>query len=325
MKFSGHIKWFLPGSRLCGFLLLVEIVLLVMASVDLTNQKELLEKNRHRLTRLNNRAIYPSSENVEKLQEHMIRMKAQAADFKSLLERDPFPHTPVEAADFTARAQGVVERVKKMAAQAGVAMPDTLEAGFSKYASGGMVPDAVFVPRLCRQLYSIEHIADVLVRSGVGSIDALAREEFENSGRPESPPRRRRPRSEASSIEISRSVQSAGNTSLYTKERIGVEFTGREDAVWRVLDIMARAPHSMAVVAFSHSTDSSILTYDPEKGKKGGGGENETLRYLSDGILTGQAARPRSERIIAGSTPIKVGLIIDAYNFSADDMPEDLQ
>ena len=69
------------------------------------------------------------------------------------------------------RAQATIECFKGQAAKAGIELPVGLEAGFSQYASGGAIPVLDHVPRLSRQLYSVEKVADVLIQSEVASIE----------------------------------------------------------------------------------------------------------------------------------------------------------
>lgn len=321
-------KRFVWGCWICALLLLIEGVCLFMIKSELAKQKKTLDRNQRHLAQLNNRTTFPSMENVRLLREKLSNLEAGVSDLENDLMRDPFPSDAVESADFLARAQDVIERFKNRAKHAGVALPETMEAGFAKYTRGGMVPDVELVPRLCRQLYSVERVADVLVRSGVDSIDRLTREEFETDEKPvPMEPRRRRPRSERSRLKVPHpAVDSdfAGQANgLYSMERINVTFTAKEDALWRVLDLIATAPHCMAVAEFSHSTQSTILSYNPETVKRGSGDEDETVRYLAEGILVGKTALSRPERIISGQESIKVWLVVEVYNIVPVDDTED--
>ena len=307
------------GGGFCGILLLAEVVLLVLAVGGYNRGKSELKRNYRRVAQLHSRNPFPSLENTKAVQENLDRLEYEVGELAAALVRDPFPQEAIEAADFSARAQDVIERFRKRAEQSGVVLPDTLEAGFASYASGGAVPAAPHVPRLSRQLYSVERVADVLVRSGVDSIDSLTRDTFETEAAPVQRAPRRRPRREAPSSNVRKPTPLVASEvpakNLYYMERVGVAFTAGEDVVWRVLDLFAAAPHFMVVSEFTHTTQSDILAYNPEAVKRGGEGDDETLRYLSEGILVGKKALSRPERIISGNELVKVALLVDVYNF----------
>jgi len=306
------------GGGLAGFILFAGVVLLVLANLQLGRAKRDLEGAYRRLERLHGRDPYPSEQNRKALQENRERLEFEVGELAAALMRDPFPADAAEAADFSARAQGVIERFRKRAETAGVALPDNLEVGFAEYASGGAVPAARHVPRLSRQLYSMERVADILVRGGVDSIGSLSRDTFENAPAAQ-PPARRRPARGApppsGRQQPGRRASEVHPDGLYYIERIGVEFEAAEDVVWRILDLFAAAPHFMVVSEFAHKTQTDILSYNPETVKRGGEGDDATLRYLSEGILVGKKALSRPERLIAGNESVVVRLVVDVYNF----------
>ncbi|VGO17168.1 hypothetical protein PDESU_05763 [Pontiella desulfatans] len=316
-------KLLIMGGGLCAMLLVAELVFLVLGNVRLGNEKRALKSSYRQLERLHDRQPFPSEENIGAVQENLDKLEYEAGELAAALMRDPLPQDSIEAADFSARAQDVIERFRKMALQEGVVLPDSLEVGFAQYASGGSVPANPHVPRLSRQLYSVERVAEVLVRSGVGSIDSLTRETFEEEALP--PPnqeRRRRPSRPANPEERPRArmllASEVHPEGLYYTERVGVSFTAKEDVVWRVLDRFAAAPHFIVVSGFSHTTKSNILAYNPDLVKRAGETDDETLRYLSEGILVGKKALSRPERIIAGNDDVQVSMVVDVYNFGAE-------
>ncbi|WP_372807817.1 hypothetical protein [Pontiella sp.] len=305
------------GGGLGGLILLAELVFVVTGALGLRTQNRLLAERRSDLARLQSRTPFPSEENVEQVRAHLEMLEYQVGELEAALIRAPFPVGHVQAADFSARAQNVIERFRKNAEHAGVGLPAGLEAGFAEYASGGAIPESRHVPRLSRQLYSVECVADVLVNSGVDSIDSLEREPFETVPPPQEP-RRRAARGAPPAAKQKRDVSDGAErlaARLYSVERIGVVFTASEAGVWRVLDHFSAAPHFMVVSGFSHGTKTAILDYNPEKVKQGGVGEDDPLAHLSGGILVGEKALSRPERIITGNEPVKVSLTIDVYDF----------
>ena len=308
-------KTLMMGGGICAAILIVEAAVLAVGAVGLSKANKTVEREQRRLTKLLKRNPYPSAENVQTLEKNLDELEYRIGALSAEMTSDPFPKEAVEAAEFSARAQDVIERFRKRAERAGMVLPKSLEVGFAKYASGGAVPKALHVPRLTRQLYSVERVADVLVKSGVTSVDKLSRDLFEGATGADISPRRRPRNAPPSSVRkpLSLVASVSGPGGLYYMERIGVSFTAKEDKVWRVLDGFAAASHFMVVTEFAHRTNSGILDYNPDAVKAGG--DDETLRFLSEGILSGAKALSRPERIIAGDELVKVRLMVDVYNF----------
>ncbi|MDF7823213.1 Amuc_1100 family pilus-like protein [Pontiellaceae bacterium B12227] len=314
MNLRGNKKLMIGGG-ICAAVLIVEVAVLAFGGVRLSQAKKAVKQERVRLTRLFKRNPFPSAENVQVLEKNLDELEYRIGAITAEMIRDPFPRDAIDAAEFSARAQDVIERFRERAEQSGMVLPDSLEVGFAKYASGGAVPQVSHVPRLMRQLHSVERVADVLVKNGVASVDKLSRDLFEASVGPEIPQRRRPRNTPASGARkpLSLVASESGPDGSYYIERIGVSFSAKEAVVWRVLDGFAASPHVMVITEFAHQTRSGILDYSPEAVKAGG--DDETLRFLSEGILSGARALSRPERIIAGDELVEVRLMVDVYNF----------
>jgi len=310
----------IAGGAVFGVLLLAELIFVALGGVEYARLTQELKTRYKRLSTLHNRTPFPSAGNVKVLEENRDELEYHVGELAAGVMGDPFPQDAVEAPDFSARAQDVIERFRKRAGLSGVHLPASLEVGFAKYASGGAVPDIRNVPRLSRQLYSVERVVDVLVQSGVDSIEGLTRDTFEDRSMAGLRVQRRRPRRNEAPVDAdwkpsdltASVVQPDG---LYYIERIGVVFSCKEDAVWRVLNRLAAAPHFMVGSEFAHTTDAPVLKYNPEAVKRGGEQQDETLKYLAEGILEGKGALSRPERIIAGDESVQVRLVVEVYNF----------
>ncbi|MEI6891568.1 MAG: Amuc_1100 family pilus-like protein [Pontiella sp.] len=311
MSFRQH-KALMIGSGICAAILVVEATVLAVGMVRLSKANQIMKLEQQRLARLLTRNPYPSVKNVQRVEKNLDELEYHLGALSAEMMRDPFPEAAMEAAEFSARAQDVIERFRKRAKRAGMVLPDSLEVGFAKYASGGAIPQVSDVPRLTRQLYSVERVADVLVKSGVTSVDKLSRDLFEISTAADIPPRRRSRNAPSPVVRKSLLASKSGPNGLFYIERIGVSFTAQENMVWRVLDGFAAAPHFMVVAEFSHRTNSGVLTYNLEAGK---GDDEETQHFLSKGILSGRNALSRSERIVFGDELVEVRLTVEVYNF----------
>ncbi len=318
-----NLKPVVVAGGVLGIVLLIELFLLVGAGIRHSKTKHALGQSRRKLSQLNERQPFPSEKNVKVVQENLDRFSYELNELAAGLMLDPFPRGALEAANFSARAQDVIERIQTGARQSGIVIPDSLEAGFSRYASGGTVPSKEQVPRLTRQLYSVARVADVLLDSRVVSIDDLSREIFETASEPDPQALRRRSRrsglAEQDAQKDRRVATYVHPEGMYYIERVKIAFTANEAAVWQVLEAFAAAPHFMTITEFSHATQTDILSYDPKAVIQGREGDDETLQYLSAGILVGETALSRPERIIAGEEDLKVRLSVDVYNFKPEE------
>jgi hypothetical protein len=311
-------RTFLFGGSICAIILLAEVAALVIGAIRLSAANEVLERKRTRLSELHHRNPYPSEANVRLLEDQLDELDFLVGELAAQMNRDPFPKDVVEAAEFSARAQDVIERFRKHASSADVVLPETLEVGFAQYASGGAVPEQEQVPRLTRQLYSVECVADVLVQCGVTSINTLSRDMFEEAGMEERTTRRR-PRARGGPVAGVPEASITGPDRVFYIERVGVSFTTTENGVWDVLNAFAAAPHFMEVVEFSHQTRSNILAHNPAELKRGSESDDETLRFLSEGILSGKDAISRPERIIAGDDLVDIHISVNVFNFRPEE------
>ncbi len=314
-------KRLMAGAVLCGLVLAVELVWLSISAVRLAGNSRELKGAQRRLSRLQNRAPYPSEANRNILSENLDELAYRVSELTAEMNRMPAPRNVVEPAELSAFIQEQVEGFRSDAIRAGVELPDSLEAGFTQYASGGAVAAAGDVPRLMRQLHAVGAIANVLVDAGVASIDDISRDEFEGGASREAQ-RRRRPNRLGGPQDAAGAHSKAsevGPGGLYLVERIGVTFQASEQAVWEVLYGLASSPQFMVVRSFSHRTQTRILEYSPRAVKRGSDTDDETLRFLQEGILRGARALSRPERIIAGTELVQVELMVDVYHFNAEE------
>jgi len=313
MNFRKH-KVLIIGGGIGMVLLMVALAFLYRSAPAYRTQNKAIDRQYRRLAELNTRNPFPSVENVEQLEKNLSRLDQHNHALADVLGRDPFPPDVIESAGFSAMAQSVIERFRRRADEAGTHLPERLEAGFAQYASGGVVPAAEHVPRLSRQLYSVERVADVLVDCGVTSIDMLTREDFEKP-MTAAPSRRRRGADPLPAVEEEgRSEASVvGPNDLYYAERIGVEFVATEAKTWLVLERLASVPHFMVVTEFSQITQTEILSHNPDEFSDAA--DAELQNFLESGILTGDQAILRDERIVAGNEILNVSLSVWVYNF----------
>jgi hypothetical protein len=298
-----------------GLILLVVAVLYLFCNLTAYRfQTRFLDQQYSRLAELKTRTPFPSLDNVAVEQKNLAIVEGMASKAGDGLMFEADERVELDIAEFSARTQEVIEGFRKRAAAATVVLSENLEAGFAEYASGGAIPDVDQVPRLSRQLFSIEKIADILIQCGVSSIDALTRDSFEKPPVELSAVYSRRHAREISLRIDPMECSEEPSTNLYASERIGVVFTAKEATVWAVLEQLVAAPHVMVVRDFSHKTETDILSYQPGDLK-----ESAITSKEVEGLLAKKHSPSRAERIIAGTEQVRVSLEIEVYDFYSAD------
>lgn len=323
MNLEGRVKIWISGGIII-LAILVAFVVLISKYGDFRAERSLLAQKQKKLQQLQERTPFPSMDNLKVLENNLHKFEMYSEALSAALSRDVFPQEPEDATAFSARVQRSVERFRERALQSGIVLPSTLEIGFLKYASGGAVADAEHVPRLSRQLYSIERVVEILMQNGVTSIDRLTRDQFESDIKPaRNVPRRSRAREESEAAMVDQPLNgliasNIGPDKRYITERISLSFSAREEVLWKVMSQFATDPCVIVVLEFSHTTLTEIAKYNPDRMQRDSIGKTEYEQFLTDGILSGTSALNRSERIIAGGETIRVDLILDVYNFNAE-------
>ncbi|MCF7848526.1 MAG: Amuc_1100 family pilus-like protein [Kiritimatiellales bacterium] len=328
------------GGAICAVLLLVALFFLFRFGSAYRAEQKVLKSQYQRLEQLNTRKPFPSAENVEKVKDNLAALEANLQTLMQALNKNSFQGQDLKAVDFSSRVQRAIQRFKDKAQEGNVALPQNMEIGFGQYASGGALPAPENVGRLVQQLHSIERVANILIKSGVISIEALEREVFE---KPESQgeegadadagsqSRRSSRRSRAPAKAAPDKKQNVASfvhpDGLYTFERVSVVFTAREDNLWRVMDLLASSPQLISISEIAFETQTKIMSYSPadvveaEAGMMEG---NESLKSLAARVLSGTKLS-RQERQIAGDETIRASMKVDVYQFERSEQSEEQQ
>jgi len=325
------------GWGICTFLLLIALIFLIRNAYEYRSELSVLKTQYRKLEQLNSREPFPSAENVARMKENLETLQQNLRELKGELNKNPFPVISLAAVDFPAQVQKSIRQFRRRAKAANVKFPGNMEIGFSQYASGGAIPSPENVKRLVCQLYSVEKVADILIRSGVSSIEGLEREVFEKSGAADEEPgvpeeiqrtrrgRRSRQLTKRTKNMTFRTASFIHPDKLYSYERIRAVFTAREDAVWEVMKLLAVSPQFIAVSEVKLETQTTILSYRPEAVKQAETttlDDNESIQALAAKVLAG-AKLTRLERQIAGGEQITVFLTADVYNFGIEEQNEE--
>lgn len=168
------------------------IVILVIAAVgsaawyftgqSVTQAENTFLQVQHEHNRLQNRANFPSQENLEELLARIEKLESQILPVRKTLEAVSLPAEQVVGTVFQSQFARLRQRLLDECQSAGIALPENFQFGFSLYATS--TPVAEDTPKLGIQLNLVEHIVDTLVQARVIRIHGLRRMLVESSPPP---------------------------------------------------------------------------------------------------------------------------------------------
>lgn len=319
------------GLGVSAVLLAVAIFFLITTRSAYNERRDQLNAAMNRLTALNNRNPFPSTENIAATESQRDMVRERFTAINERLRSAQLTSEVIEPARFALLLEDAVRRVRDKAAAAGTTLPAEPGLGFRDYAAGKLPPnDTNIMERLVFQIRALEHLLSLLVEAKVTSIDALQREHFESmpvvaqtddtGGRgrgvvASEPVMRTDGRSAAGTI------PPAPVSPLYATERFTVEFTGRESAVWEALNRFVTSPVCYVLVDVQMTSTAANLGKPVDLKSK-----LSTVSALRSPVVAGTSiaapgAQPgvesltREERVVGGREPIQVRLVVDMVRF----------
>jgi len=296
---------------------------------------------KNRLTSLNNRNPFPSQENIDQTREQIASIKTNYVAIMETLQKEQISTEPIEPARFAQLLEVAARRIRDKALAEGVVLPADPGLGFKEYVAGKLPPNnPAVMDRLVIQIKTIENLFTHLINAKVVSIDAIQREQFENSlsatqNQGDSPAApvasetdtRRRGfvvgrDSESETSSSPGGIPAAPKAELYTTERFTIEFTARESAVWDMINRLGSSKIAYAVVDLKLS-NTALDVGKPVDLKSKLVALTSTAMKPMGMAPAGNTAMPppaidslsREERVVAGREPIKVKIVVDMYRF----------
>lgn len=296
-----------------------------------------LQSSMSQLKTLQDRAPYPSRENVAVTETNLLIFQDYFDGLFKFLRQGQIEPVEMEAAKFTPLLRDGILRVSKRAKDAGVTLPAMFAMGVERYKQGAL-PSGADVPRLVVQLKTLEALCDMLIDAKVSEIVSVRRRIFEqgaaaqemaptgDTGRfgrwgsggggsaPEPNP------VEGPQTEV---VDPSG---LFSIEHYTLEFRCHEKSVWSILNALAKSKLFAVVTRVSVANDNPVLKIAPKAPDQSVPG---TTTPSVTGLPTAPAAgqllpevKTQDQRIIAGRELAKVTLEIDVYRFLGGEKQE---
>ncbi len=294
--------------------------LLIRAVID----KSAAEKERNadfsQLTQIYNGKVFPSRENIERIQEDQKELEQWLEATAELLHRGDVPESSLTPATFKQKLQ---DSVRVLSRQPGMRRGRVVAAdfyfGFAQYlGESAALPEMEHVSRLDRQLSMIELISRELYEANILALDSVGREVFDTvstvAEEPESarrPPRRRGQPGDAAAPQAARKSSSAQldiPDGMVSKERFTFEFTATPEAYVSALNRLAAMDLFVVVAESSFQKTGDQLKATEEKPKSPADGSQQKEH----------AQKSYAERTVTNpklDPPVSVKLVVDVYTF----------
>jgi len=319
------------GCGIAAVLLIVAIFFLVKNHGSYRSNIDSLQSAKGRLNALNNRNPFPSTGNITLAGENLELIKGNYHTVLASLQREQLQSEPIEPARFAPMLEETSRRIRAKAAEAGVTLPSEPGLGFKDYAAGKLPPnDPGIMERLVIQIKAVEDLCTLLLDARISTIDSMQRDEFELRADAMAAPQveaRGRGRAVAGRPAAQAAVTMVGGLPVpkyseqYSTERFTVSFTGRESAIWEVLNRMINRKVFYVIVDLTFDNTRvdlgkpvdmkarlAALTAATRAGQPSGT-TTAVLPQLTMEALT------REDRVIGGREPIKAKVVVDMYRF----------
>jgi hypothetical protein len=296
-----------------------------------------LQSTMGQLRTLQDRAPYPSRENVAVTQTNLLIFQDYFGGLFKFLREGQIEPIEMEAAKFTPLLRDGILRVSKRAQDAGVTLPVTFAMGVERYKQGAL-PSGADVPRLVVQLKTLEALFDMLIDSKVSEIVSVKRRVFEQGAASQETPggdagRFGRwgpggggPAPEANTTEATQ-TEVVDPSGLFSIEHYTVEFKCHERSVWDILNGLAKSKLFTVVTSVSVANDSPVLKIvakAPDTIVPGTPATPAVVQGAPAQSTMGQIpeVKTQDQRVIAGRELVKVVLDIDVYRFLGGEKQE---
>jgi hypothetical protein len=328
----------------CGIALLLAIgaaVLLFLQISAASKAQSDLSASLAKLEQLNKRKPYPNNQNVALAAKNLEAMNSVLLDTQMRLRAGQVEPEQIERAQFPPMLEKTIRQLNEKASANAVGLPEHFAFGFESY-SAGTLPQTNAIPRLVTQLKTVASICNLLYAAKITNIISISRDEFESelgkdpaqagasSSGTMSMFRERSsyaPAGHAAAVNI-KDICPATSNELFNAERLVIEFGGRENSIWELLNSLTKGPPFSIIRELNLETISggtSITAASQANRGVPGAGYQFSRGSESSGAPFGTAASggatnyiAREDRVVAGRETVRATIVIDVYRFAAN-------
>ena len=331
MKIRKHMVLIVGGGTA---LILIVVALFMLYRFFRTYDRvnEDLDSSMNQLRALQERAPYPSRENVAVTQTNLVILQDYFSNLFAFLREGQIEPVELEAAKFTPLLRDGILRVSKRAQDAGVKLPSLFAMGVERYKMGAL-PSGADVPRLVLQLKTLEALCDMLIDAKVSEIVSVKRRIFEQGalepegaagggGRWGSRWGGGGPMPEAAPAEVP-AAEAVDPSGLFSTEHYTLEFKCHEKSLWDILDAMAKSKLFGVVTSVSIQNENPLFKLSSTTPAPTAAPAPAAVPAGSAGKgLVAEEIKTQDQRVIAGREFVSVILEVDVYRFLGGEKQE---
>lgn len=328
------------GGSVIAVVAIVLAVVLFKVWSDYSTVKSDMDGQKARLEQLRRRDPFPALENVERLAENADLMQQRFDALMGELLQGQIEPKSMERAEFPPQLERSVLRLRAAAAEAKVLLPAGFSMGFDRYLKGELPQNTNEISRLVVQLQEAEKVLGLVFSVGLGEIISFNRELFEGTAAAAGATDVSDPRAARRSRRAARpeeTEEAAGvsavrkQSELYSSEHFILEVRGREEAIWRFLNELARNEMKIVVTSIQLTSEQPDIKRSVDAIKQA---SKTAADLASRSALAGQQQRPgvfsqpradgsaapvivpsAEERVVSGREPVTARIEFDVYRF----------
>ena len=197
-----------------------------------------LHEASNRMTELTRRAPFPSEANVKTTRDNLHTLDVYLNDIMAELRGRPLEPATMDPAEFPTLLETHSRRLRMIADESGVLLPEAFSLGFKRYVIEGASPDVDDLRRLVGQVRSLALIAEMILQSRIIEMVDITREIFEVEEEAVHRPGPRRSRRRGGGVAPHRG---RNDHELYTRELYSFTFIAGEAPLLTVLNRLAKS------------------------------------------------------------------------------------
>jgi hypothetical protein len=285
-----------------------------------------LKSANDRLDRLNRRNPFPKAENTTIVQQNRDKMNDFVASLRDDFRKGQVASETMEPAKFASFLDGVRKDVRARAVAAKSKIPDQASLGFARYVAGAL-PSEADIPRLVVQARTVGALCEVIFEARIEELVDLQRTHFETAvdvaGTPGGAPAALLPGESgpASTLLNAIALPPIESNELFSAERFGIVFVGREYSGWEVMNALARCG---LFAVLRHVELENVVNPKQPGGLPGAAPVAPPPPPTAPGVAAPVVIHPpREERVVAGREQVRVSMVVDVYRFAGPPVGEE--
>ena len=332
MNFKKHMG-FMIACGIVALLIIVTGVMVFFGARQYSVENAAYQSSLSRFNQLCKRDPFPSETNVTQELENVMELTNLVSQLSMDLRKGQVEARKMAPEAFISHIQNMARNLSKRMGEAGVQLPaPNYDFDFDKYVSKGIPPNPSHISGLNYQFQLVEIFCGILADAKIAEIKMVKRDRFDEStpapvstrgtrGAARSQPAaQNNPDSSAPGMD---SIDAVKPGELFSKIHFSLQFVGREDSIWTVLNQMAQNRVFIVITRVKMTNPRLTLSAPslPSTAKPDAAVDAAAQPAPAGGPESEPQIVPRANRIVVGNELIEVEMELDVYRFATPGLP----